>query len=71
MEEFIKLIKPDTAPFDRFRERVMQECNVSRQTWYNWAGGKPIEAKYKPIIDRIALEMFGTSVFATEKGGAQ
>lgn len=66
MEDFIKNIKPDTSLFDRFRERVMDECNVSRQTWYNWAGGRTIEAKYKPIINRIAQELYGKAVFSEE-----
>ena len=68
MEEFIKNIKPDTTLFDRFRKRVMEECNVSRQTWYNWANGKQIEAKYKHIINRVATELYGKMVFDEEGG---
>lgn len=63
MEDFIKTVKPDTTPFDTFRKRVIKECNVSRQTWYNWSKGLPVEAKYKPIINDIATELFGKAVF--------
>ena len=66
MEKFIKSIKPDTTPFDTFRDRVIKECNVSRQTWYNWSKGLPVEATYKSIINRIALDMFGKAVFNEE-----
>ena len=63
MEEFIRSIKPDTTPFDTFRERVIKECNVSRQTFYNWSKGLAVEAKYKPIINAISTEMFGKKIF--------
>ena len=66
MEEFIKSIKPDTTPYDNFRDRVMRECLVSRQTFYNWEHGQPIDPKYKPVINRIAAELFGKPVFSEE-----
>ena len=66
MEEFIRSIKPDTSPYDTFRDRVMRECLVSRQTFYNWEHGQSIEPKYKPVINRIALDMFGQKVFLDE-----
>ena len=67
MENFIKSIKPDTTPYDTFRDRVMRDCLVSRQTFYNWEHGQSIEPKYKPIINRIATEMFGKPVFTDEE----
>lgn len=70
MEEFLKPFKEQLETLDRFRDRVMTECNVSRQTWYNWTTGKPIEPKYKPIINRLALEIYGREVF-TESGTLQ
>jgi len=63
MEEFVKKIRPDTTQFDTFKERVIRECNVSRQAWFNWAKGMPMLDKYKPIIDRIAMEVYGKKVF--------
>lgn len=67
MEEFIKSIKPDTTPFDRFRDRIIEECHVSRQTFYNWSIGKPMEKKFKPIINKISQEIYGKSVFQPEE----
>lgn len=67
MEEFLKPYKEQLELLDRFRERVMAECNVSRQTYYNWTTGKSIEAKYKPIINRIAMEIYGCEVFLDKK----
>lgn len=66
MEEFIKKIKEPVSRYELFRERVVAECNVSRQTFFNWADGKGIEEKYKPIIDRIAIELYGSPVFVEE-----
>ena len=64
MEEFIKKVKPDTTDYDTFRDRVKKECNVSRQTFYNWEHGTPVDAKYKPIINRLAEEIYGKTAFA-------
>lgn len=50
----------------KFRERVIAECNISAVAWYKWSKGGPISEKYKPIINRIALEMFGKNVFNNE-----
>ena len=69
MEEFVKSIKPDATPYDTFRERVMKECNVQRQTFYHWENGRNVQRKFKPIINRIALELFGRAVF--EEGGEE
>ena len=52
--------------YERFRDQVMKECNISRATWSNWRNGGSIEKKYKPIIDRVATEMFGHPVFGPE-----
>ena len=67
MEEFIKTIK-GPSPYETFKQRVVEECNVTRQAFYNWENGRAIQEKYKPIIDRIALEMFGRAVFDGEGG---
>lgn len=73
MEDFIKTI--NIYDYERFRARVIQECNVSTATWSNWRNGKnEPEAKYKTIIDKIATEMFGAPIYAstssaTKKGG--
>lgn len=67
MEDFIKTI--NIYDYERFRARVIQECNVSTATWSNWRNSKnEPETKYKEIIDKIAAEMFGVTVYA--KGGA-
>ena len=68
MEEFVKSIRPDNSPYDIFRERVMKECNVQRQTFYHWEKGRIVQRKFRPIINKIALEMFGRAVFG-EGGG--
>ena len=60
MEEFITEIKGN---YDLFRQRVMDECIVTRQTFYSWSHGEPMLEKYKPIINRIAMEIYGKKVF--------
>lgn len=67
METFIASI--NIYDYERFRESVMRECNISRSTWSNWINGKGVESKYKPIIDRVASDMFGRLVFGKEGGG--
>ena len=68
MEDFIKTI--NIYDYERFRARVIQECNVSTATWSNWRNGKnEPEAKYKAIIDQVAREMFGRTIFV--EGGAK
>lgn len=67
METFIASI--NIYDYERFRESVMRECNISRSTWSNWINGKGVESKYKPIIDRVARDMFGRLVFGKEGGG--
>ena len=66
MEQFIASI--NIYDYERFRARVIEACQVTRSTWSNWRNGGPIEAKYKPIIDQVAREMFGRTVFG-EGGG--
>lgn len=55
--------------YERFRDRCIAECNISRTTWSNWRNGSSITDKYKPIIDKVSLELFGRTVFG--KGGAE
>lgn len=61
MNTFIESI--NIYDYERFRDRCVAECNISRAAWSNWRNGAPISAKYKPIIDRVAQEMFGRCVF--------
>ena len=70
MEEFIKEINPQPSPYDQFRNRVISECNVTPQAFYGWCRGETVSAKYRPIINRIALEIYGREVF-TESGTLQ
>ena len=67
MKTFIASI--NIYDYERFRDRVTKECNISRATWSNWINGKGIETKYKPVIDRVATEMFGRTIFG--EGGAK
>ena len=66
MNNFIAQI--NIYDYERFRDRCVAECNISRTTWSNWRNGAAITEKYKPIIDRVAAEMFGRTVFAKEGG---
>jgi len=73
MEQFIATLTIDE--YRAFARRCIGECNVSRAAWSYWRRGlaTPI-AKYRQTINRIALEMFGRTVFATgaaEEGGGR
>lgn len=68
MNTFISQI--NVYDYERFRDRCIAECNISRTTWSNWRNGASITEKYKPIIDKVAREMFGRTVFG-EEGGNQ
>ena len=61
MNEFIKTI--NIWEYERFRDRVKSECNIGSMAWSRWRNGCVIADKYKPIINRIAVEMFGRAVF--------
>jgi len=61
MEDFIKTI--NVYDYEHFRDKIMKECNISRSTWSAWRNGGSISKKYKSIIDRIAVDMFGRTVF--------
>ena len=65
MNTFIASI--NVYDYERFRDRIMRECNISRSTWSNWRNGAVPEKKYRQIINQVAAEMFGRPVF--EKGG--
>lgn len=54
--------------YEKFRDRCIAECNISRTTWSNWRNGGAITEKYKPIIDSVAMAMFGRTVFGMEGG---
>ena len=66
MNTFISSI--NIYDYERFRDRCIAECNISRTTWSNWRNGAAITEKYKPIIDRVAAEMFERTVFWKEGG---
>ena len=66
MNNFIAQI--NIYDYERFRDRCVAECNISRTTWSNWRNGAAITEKYKPIIDRVAAEMFGRTVFGKDGG---
>lgn len=68
METFIKQI--NVYDYEKFRDRCIAECNISRTTWSNWRNGAAISEKYKPIIDLVAMAMFRRTVFGTEGGEA-
>lgn len=65
MEEFVKTI--NHFEYNDFRDRIVKECNVSTAAWRLWVTGGGVSAKYKPIINKVAMEMFGRPVFE-EKG---
>ena len=57
----------NTFDYERFRDQVKAKCIISRATWHNWINGGNISQKYKPIINRVSLKMFGKAVFQIEK----
>lgn len=66
MEDFIKTI--NVYDYERFRDEVIRRCNVTRSCWSNWRNGKIIpDAKYQPIIDEVATEMFKRTIFNNHK----
>lgn len=66
MEEFIKTI--NHFEYNDFRDRIVEECNISTVAWGYWVKGGGISAKYIPIINKVAMEMFGRPVFDGEGG---
>jgi hypothetical protein len=52
---------------DKFRDRIMRECKVSRVTVWNWANGKtPIPFLAKEKINLITKEILGKEIFLGE-----
>lgn len=64
MKDFITAI--NIYDYEHFRDEVMEKCNISRSTWSAWRNGGKVTEKYKPIIDEIAMRMFGKKVFNKE-----
>jgi hypothetical protein len=49
------------------RERIINECQITRGTLHNWLNGKtPIPFWAKEKIDLIVNEDFGRKIFKTE-----
>lgn len=67
MEKFLYSI--NVYDYERFRDRVVEKCNVSRSAWSNWRNGGNVDRKFHSIIDEIATDMFGRAVFG--EGGAE
>lgn len=61
MEEFFKTI--NHYEYCEFRDRCMKECNITTAAWSYWFKGGGVSAKYRSIINGIAMEMFGRPVF--------
>lgn len=69
MREFLTNI--NIFQYGEFRNRIIEECNISNATWSNWRrGAVEPEKKYKAIIDKIATEMFGAPIY-NQEGGQQ
>lgn len=64
MEEFIKTI--NHYEYCSFRDRCISQCNISTAAWSYWINGGGVSSKYKTIINGIAVEMFGRTVFEAE-----
>lgn len=65
MEDFIATI--NHFEYCDFRDRCIEKCNISTAAWSYWINGGGVSAKYKPIINEVALEMFHRPVWE-EKG---
>ena len=69
MRDFLTTI--NIYDYEKFRGRIIEECNISTATWSNWRrGAVEPEKKYKAIIDKIATEMFGAPIY-NQEGGQQ
>lgn len=62
MQEFIKTL--NIYDYAAFRKACIEGCNVDRATWSNWVNekNKP-ESKYRVIINKVASDLFGRTVF--------
>ena len=62
----------DAIPHGRyndFRKRVIVACGVSDGQFRAWKTGTPVKKeKNRKAINRIALDMFGKTVFSEEGG---
>ena len=67
MEDFLKTI--NIFQYELFREHVVKACNISMASWSYWRNGGTVSRKYKPIINIVAVDMFGRKVFT--EGGDQ
>lgn len=46
-----------------FRQRVIDRCCISDQTWRNWKSGMAVCERYHNAINEIALDMKGVKIF--------
>ena len=52
---------------ERVRNRIIEECRISRVTFWNWQNGKtPIPFLAKEKIDEIMLQEVGKTIFAEQ-----
>ena len=52
---------------ERLRERIIEECQISRVTFWNWRNGKtPVPFWAKEKINLITKEISGKEVFIEE-----
>lgn len=62
MEEFIKTL--NIYDYAAFRDACIKECNITNQAWSTWRMGKvAISEKYHGIINKVATDLFGRTVF--------
>lgn len=62
MQDFIKTLNIDD--YATFRAACMKACNIGRAQWSNWRTGKvKVPEKYHDIINKVASDLFGRTVF--------
>lgn len=67
LQEFIEAMPHGRA--DEFRNRVVQECQITQGMFRLWRNGLNVSEKYHGTINAITMEMFGQTVF--KEGGQQ
>lgn len=62
MKDFIKSLNIDD--YATFRAACIKDCNIGRAQWSNWRKGKvAVPEKYHKIINKVASDLFGCTVF--------
>jgi len=67
LQEFIEAMPHGRA--DEFRNRVVQECQITQGMFRLWRNGLNVSEKYHGTINAIATDMFGQTIF--KEGGQQ